>query len=154
MCNSQTQRECIERGLFGTSQSQAGLVRNLLKTSRLFLFNLQSRVLIGPFRPVSEVALNIVPDAWCRHWGSRAFRPEDASGRSASPFPVQIRVRPEVAGSNQGAAQTGCLWQLHERRLGNALRYSRPPRFEQGLDENQAALLAQQLLHEGSEYRP
>lgn len=59
-----TQKECFQRKLFGHSKKQLRIVERIKKGSPIFLFNTDSKALMGPFIAASDGAYNIEPDAW------------------------------------------------------------------------------------------
>ena len=63
-CTENTEAECFERLLFGTDRVYAPIVIRIRKGDLLFLNNLETDILHGVFRAVSEGTLNIQPDAW------------------------------------------------------------------------------------------
>src|SRR5579862_2210410 len=79
ICDSITEQECLDRMLFGTNPSDVHL-RHYSKMSpgdAVFLYNLDSGILRGPFSALTRCTLNIEPTAWRK------------SNRS---FPWQVRV--------------------------------------------------------------
>ena len=75
VCKKDTEAECFGRMLFGDTRSFWNEIRDVRRGDVLFLYNLETDVLFGPFIADSDGQLNIEPDAW----GSR--------------FPAQVRVR-------------------------------------------------------------
>lgn len=63
-CSNRTQKECLERRLFGHSRKYWGWVQQIKKGTTVFLFNIDSKSLIGPFKAAGDGALNIDPRAW------------------------------------------------------------------------------------------
>lgn len=66
LCDDQTENECLERLLFGTSGTDAYLnyFSQIKIGDNLFLYNYTSKALKGPFRAVSLCQPNIEPNAW------------------------------------------------------------------------------------------
>ena len=74
ICTNETEAECFERKLFGTSQKYAEPALKVRKGQRGFLLNIQSDVLFGSFTAASDCVRDIDTMAW----------------RGA--FPYQVRV--------------------------------------------------------------
>jgi len=64
VCTDKTERECLQRMLFGTSKLYAEDAIATKSGDILFLFNVKSNVLHGIFRAKSDGRQNIVPEAW------------------------------------------------------------------------------------------
>jgi len=75
LCNNRTERECLERKLFGSPKSEWNRVFQVKEGDILFLLNYQSNRLHGVFEATSDGEMNIEPDAF--------------DGR----FPAQVRIR-------------------------------------------------------------
>jgi len=75
ICSYETINECFSRSLFGIGKKHWGAVQEISEGDILFLYNLSSRELIGPFIAASEGGWRIDPEAW--------------SGK----FPSQVRVK-------------------------------------------------------------
>jgi len=73
-----TQKECFQRKLFGFSERYIETVKKIKKGSYLFLYNINSKTLIGPFIAASDGAMNIVSEAW--------------TNTKPYGFPAQVRV--------------------------------------------------------------
>jgi hypothetical protein len=85
LCSKATQSECFERKLFGAPLSNRMLLWKKIvpgKTS-LFLLNVQTKTLWGPFFADSVCEINLEPTAW---------NPKNGSASTTSPYPVQVRV--------------------------------------------------------------
>jgi hypothetical protein len=78
VCTVETEAECFKRALFGDTKKLWEEVKDVRKGDILFLYNIDTDVLFGPFIAESDGALNIEPDAW--------------DGR----FPAQVRVKWEA----------------------------------------------------------
>jgi len=63
-CTEKTEDECFERLLFGTDKVHAPIVIRVRKGDLLFLNNLDTNILYGVFKAVSDGDMNIQPDAW------------------------------------------------------------------------------------------
>lgn len=64
VCTQNTEAECFERLLFGSSKAYGSPVLKIRKGDVLFLHNLDTNTLSGVFRAASKGKLNIEPDAW------------------------------------------------------------------------------------------
>jgi hypothetical protein len=64
LCSNLTQKECFERRLFGLSAKFQHIVEKIQQGSFLFLYNINSKRLMGPFSAASNGKMNIVPEAW------------------------------------------------------------------------------------------
>lgn len=74
LCTSTTEKECLERKLFGDRAWRLQYLREIKTGDIGLLFNLSRNELIGIFRALSEPQLDIEPDAW------------------GGQFPAQVRV--------------------------------------------------------------
>lgn len=63
-CTNSSQNECLSRMLFGTSRQYGAIAIRVKKGDFLFLLNLDTDLLQGVFRAVSDGKLNIEPEAW------------------------------------------------------------------------------------------
>lgn len=63
-CTNKSEHECLERSLFSTNKIYADKAFSVTKNDFLFLYNLDSDVLYGPFRAKSNGRKDIVPEAW------------------------------------------------------------------------------------------
>jgi len=122
LCDSQTEDECLQRGLFGMPASQTQIVRQIApEATLLFLFNVRTRLMSGVFRATSWPQLNLEPSAWG----------EGTSGGSR--YPLQVRVRLE----------TDAVLQVGEDRLRHLLEYrGSHNRFDMHLSKAHAEALA------------
>jgi hypothetical protein len=75
ICTNDTEKECIERGLFGDQEWLFPYLQVIKKGDIGFLINVSNDEIIGVFEAVEPARLNIVPEAW--------------GGR----FPAQIKVK-------------------------------------------------------------
>ena len=75
-CTDNSEKECLDRLLFGTNRPYAPAAMRVKKGDYLFLLNLDKDVLYGVFRSTSDAKMNIEPEAW--------------KGR----YPFQVRVEP------------------------------------------------------------
>jgi len=64
VCTQNTEAECFERLLFGSSKAYGSPVLKIRKGDVLFLHNLDTNTISGVFRATSKGKLNIEPDAW------------------------------------------------------------------------------------------
>jgi len=75
LCSNRTERECLERKLFGAPKSEWDRVSQVKEGDILFLLNYQSNRLHGVFEAASDGKMNIEPYAFDGY------------------FPAQVRVR-------------------------------------------------------------
>lgn len=78
LCSNRTQNECFKKKIFGLTRKYLGWVEQIKIGTPLFLYNIDSKTLFGPFRAASEGKWNIDPAAW------ENVRP--------LVFPAQVRV--------------------------------------------------------------
>jgi len=78
LCNNRTERECLERKLFGLPKSEWNRVSQIKKGEILFLLNYQTNRLHGVFEAVSDGKMNLDP---CAFDGS---------------FPAQVQIRRQI----------------------------------------------------------
>lgn len=64
LCSNRTQNECLQKRLFGLARKYWGWVQQIRTGTPLFLYNIDSQTLFGPFQAVSEGRLNFDPRAW------------------------------------------------------------------------------------------
>lgn len=64
LCSDITEIECLEQNLFGGMEKYQARVKGLEKGDALFLYNYNSKKLIGIFQAESELKKDIVPGAW------------------------------------------------------------------------------------------
>jgi len=63
-CTNKSQHECLEKKLFGTNRIYVEKVFSIKKNDILFLLNIDTDILYGPFIADSDGGKNLVPDAW------------------------------------------------------------------------------------------
>jgi DNA modification methylase len=63
-CTNSSQSECFDRLLFGSNKVYGATALRVKKGDFLFLWNLDSDLLYGAFRAVTNSQLNIIPEAW------------------------------------------------------------------------------------------
>jgi DNA modification methylase len=63
-CTNKTEKECFDRMLFSTNKVYSEKMLQVKKNDILFLLNLQSNVLYGPFTAESSGKKDIIPEAW------------------------------------------------------------------------------------------
>lgn len=63
-CTDKTEKECLDRMLFATNKIYEEKALKVKSGDVLFLLNLDSDVLYGPFKAKSDGRKGIVPDAW------------------------------------------------------------------------------------------
>merc|ERR1712038_226394 len=79
MCNNDSERECLESGLFGLPKSNWNGVKHITPGMPLFLFNLSQRRMHGVFKASSPGGLDINPTGWCK------------PNESKTKYPAQVR---------------------------------------------------------------
>lgn len=82
LCSNRTERECLEKKLFGSPKSEWNRVSQVKEGDILFLLNYQSNRLHGVFEAVSDGGMDIDPYAF--------------DGR----FPAQVSVRRKIRSSS------------------------------------------------------
>jgi len=75
LCSNSTEKECLEKELFGGKLKYLPQVKGVKKGDYLFLYNYTAGKLQGPFEATSELEENIDTEAW------------------GGNFPLQIRVK-------------------------------------------------------------
>lgn len=75
-CTNKSEEECLKRLIFGTSKLYGAALIRVKKGDFCFLLNLNSDILYGVFRAVSDGQMNIEPEAW--------------NGK----YPYQVKVEP------------------------------------------------------------
>jgi len=78
LCNNRTEKECLERKLFGLPKSEWNRVSQVKEGDILFLLNYQNNRLHGIFEAVSDGKMDIEPYAFDSY------------------FPAQVRVRRKI----------------------------------------------------------
>jgi hypothetical protein len=63
-CNKTTIGQCLSKRLYTCSDARKGEVGEVKKGSVLFMYNTDSRTLVGPFTAASEGAARIETGAW------------------------------------------------------------------------------------------
>ncbi len=63
-CTNKSEKECLDRLLFGTEKVYGPIVMRIREEDLLFLNNLDSNCLYGVFKAVSDGGLNIESEAW------------------------------------------------------------------------------------------
>lgn len=76
LCTKTTERECVERGLFGDRKWRLDYLSEIQPGDLGYLFNMGTNELLGVFKARSKARLNIEEDAW---FGE---------------FPAQVEVEP------------------------------------------------------------
>ncbi len=64
LCSNETERECLERGLFGDREYNFRRLSSIKKGDIGFLLNVSRKELLGIFVAEGPAQLNIVPEAW------------------------------------------------------------------------------------------
>ncbi len=62
--SNKTEKECLDRMLFGTDRVYGPVVIRIRKGDLLFLVNIDEDVIYGVFKAVSDGGFKIVPEAW------------------------------------------------------------------------------------------
>lgn len=75
-CTNSSMDECLRLLLFGSSKVYGAAAMRVKKGDFLFLWNLDSDLLLGVFRAAADASYNIIPDAWERK------------------YPYQVKVEP------------------------------------------------------------
>jgi hypothetical protein len=75
LCTNETEKDCLERGLFGDQEWLFPYLKVIKKGDIGFLINVSNDEIIGVFEAVGPARLNIVPEAW------------------GGKFPAQIKVK-------------------------------------------------------------
>ncbi|MFN3480957.1 MAG: DNA methyltransferase [Thermodesulfovibrionales bacterium] len=63
-CTDRTEKECFDRMLFATNKIYEEKALKVKRGDVLFLLNLDSDVLYGPFEAKTDGEMNIIPEAW------------------------------------------------------------------------------------------
>lgn len=63
-CTDKTEKECFDRMLFATNKIYEEKALKVKRGDVLFLLNLDSDVLYGPFEAKTDGEMNIIPEAW------------------------------------------------------------------------------------------
>ncbi|MCD6171526.1 MAG: methyltransferase domain-containing protein [Thermoplasmata archaeon] len=63
-CSNKTEKECLNRLLFGTDRIYGPVVIRIRKGDLLFLVNIDTDILYGIFKAISDGDFKIIPDAW------------------------------------------------------------------------------------------
>jgi DNA modification methylase len=96
-CTSKTEKECFDRMLFGTNRLHGDRVLKVRKGDALFLLNIDTDTIYGPFTAGSDGQKDIAPEAW--------------KGR----YPYQVRVEKNgkvlsATGAKKALAKMGLAW--------------------------------------------
>ena len=68
LCSDVTEAECLKLGLFGGTEKYAARVRGLEKGDKLFLYNYNTKQLIGVFTATTDARTGIAPEAWSKEF--------------------------------------------------------------------------------------
>ncbi|MBE0633639.1 hypothetical protein MUP51_05745 [Candidatus Bathyarchaeota archaeon] len=77
-CNNQTMDECFKKALFGNTYKHWETIKKIKKGALIFLINLSTGILYGPFTATRKSQLNLDPYAFL------------SSGRN---YPAQVEVQ-------------------------------------------------------------
>eukprot|EP00941_MAST-03F_sp_MAST-3F-sp1_P005396 g5396.t1 len=93
VCSQGTERECLEKCLFGLAKKEMEIIKHLSPSHQyLFLLNYDTDELIGVYEPISVPALDIDPHAWTDEKNLKtrgSMRRKDFK----TSYPAQIKVR-------------------------------------------------------------
>jgi len=78
MCNSDTKKDCFKYRVFGLPEGKKNLVEQVKKGTKLFLYDIDKKVLHGVYKASSEGGINLI---------------EEAFKDSERKFPCQVRFR-------------------------------------------------------------
>jgi DNA modification methylase len=120
-CTNNTEKECLDRMLFSTNKIYANKIFQTKKGDYLFLLNMDSDILTGPFRAKSDGKKDIVSEAW--------------NGK----YPYQVEVEKEgnvekIDGAKRLLKKIGINWreQLTPQMVKILLKCFSTPRKEWG----------------------
>jgi len=71
ICSDETLNECFSRRLFGIGKRHWSTVKEINEGDTIFLYNISSKELIGPFIAASKGGLEIEPEAWSGRFSSQ-----------------------------------------------------------------------------------
>jgi hypothetical protein len=89
LSNLNTEKECIDRSLFGTNPGETHKhhYSKIEVGDRLFLYNYDTGRLSGPFAAVTRCMFNLEPDAWRKSKGAFPWQVRvDGEGRFSLPL--------------------------------------------------------------------
>eukprot|EP00249_Psilotum_nudum_P021022 c27939_g1_i1 orf=901-3516(-) len=123
MCNNRIRKSCFRHGVFGMPLAKKDLVDQVIPTTKLFLFEFESRKLWGIYEATTYSGIDLERDAY---------------RVSEVPFPAQVRFR----------VYKKCE-PLQERDFSEAIKenYFRPTKFSFELTEDQVLKLIQLFCH-------
>eukprot|EP00250_Pteridium_aquilinum_P013707 c21520_g1_i1 orf=569-1867(-) len=64
MCNSDTKKDCFKYRVFGLPEGKKNIVEQVKKGTKLFLFDIDKRVLHGVYKASSEGGINLIDEAF------------------------------------------------------------------------------------------
>ena len=64
MCNGETKKDCFKYRVFGLPEAKKDIVEQVKKGTKLFLFDIDKRVLYGVYNASSEGGMNLVQEAF------------------------------------------------------------------------------------------
>ncbi|MCO5591430.1 hypothetical protein L7F22_045413 [Adiantum nelumboides] len=76
MCNTETKKDCFKYRVFGLPETKKNIVEQVKKGTKLFLFDIDKKVLHGVYKASSEGGMNLIEEAF-----------KDSSRK----FPAQVR---------------------------------------------------------------
>ncbi len=96
LCDLTTEAECLERSLFGTNagESHREHYSRVAVGDTLFLYNLDTGQLRGPYKALTACQFNIEPKAWKKTRRSFPWQVRvDAGGAYQKPLPADELAR-------------------------------------------------------------
>ncbi|MCO5588919.1 hypothetical protein L7F22_042880 [Adiantum nelumboides] len=64
LCSNATEQQCFQHGIFGLPETKNYFVQNVKKGMKLFLFNVDQKLLHGVFSAASDGGMNLIPEAF------------------------------------------------------------------------------------------
>ena len=64
MCSNETKRDCFKYRVFGLPEAKKNMVEQVKKGTKLFLFDVDKRILYGVYKATSEGGINLVEQAF------------------------------------------------------------------------------------------
>jgi len=124
ICTNGTEKECIEKGLFGDREWRLPYIKTLKKGDICFLQNIVSNQLLGVFMAESEVQLNIDHEAW------------------GGQFPAQVRVKllDRLQRIDNASDKLAKILEMREIRKGEQFSYKIPSKNMYGPEITQNVL--------------
>src|SRR2546426_1937801 len=116
-CTKSSERECLEGMVFGTNKIYAEKINKVKAGDKLFLLNVDSDKLYGPFVAATDGGFNLVPEAW------------------GGKYPYQVKVKNHeedfkaIENAKKALSKMGISWKerLDERQTKSLLSYLGTP---------------------------